>query len=153
MEGKISDRFTLGPHTTHILTSERGLSQNPNQLCVRSREQTIASPAWSFHFSFAARAVQVKLLSEVQTPPTRRCYSPLKIFDHNFIRIPGQSPFRQDGFNYQGSHRHLARDLRLSIPEPAAPLKGQSRRLRLRKLLLWFLPLRVAVLWVALREF
>ncbi len=92
-------------------------------------------------------------LSAVDTVLGRRCYAPFKILTHNFIRIPGQSPLRLDGFNCQASLRCPAQDLRLSLPTPAAPLKGLSRRLSLRKLLLLLFLLIAVGLRIAKRAF
>ena len=59
---------------------------------------------WADNFKFSILNFKfpccLVTVSEDDTLPKRRCYAPIKVLDHNFIRVPGQSRFRLDGFNF-----------------------------------------------------
>ena len=70
-----------------------------------------------------------------------------------FYSDSGTVPAPPSWIQLPSTQRHLAQGLRLSLPTRAAPLKGQSRRLGLRKLLQLLFPLRTVFLRIALKTF
>ena len=65
-------------------------------------------------------------------------------FRPQLIRIPGQSPFRLEGFNFQASHRHLGQALKAFVPRAGRSTKGTVPELSSRKLLPVLFPRAIA---------